>query len=113
MMMRANPEVRADAGKVAIQRGPVVYCAEEADNGPNIANIELLPEPDFAVVYDEKLLGGVCYITAKARRARVGSYDGLYREMNNDYEETVVKLVPYYAWSNRGEGEMMVWLRQV
>jgi hypothetical protein len=113
MMMRANPEVRADAGKVAIQRGPVVYCAEEADNGPNIANIELLPEPDFSVVYDEELLGGVCYITAKARRAKVGSYDGLYREMNNDYEETVVKLVPYYAWNNRGEGEMMVWLRQV
>lgn len=113
MTMRANPEVRADAGKVAIQRGPVVYCAEETDNGPNIANIELLPEPDFSVVYDEELLGGVCYITAKARRAKVGSYDGLYREMNNDYEETVVKLVPYYAWNNRGEGEMMVWLRQV
>lgn len=113
MTMRANPEVRADAGKVAIQRGPVVYCAEETDNGPNIANIELLPEPDFSVVYDEELLDGVCYITAKARRAKVGSYDGLYREMNNDYEETVVKLVPYYAWNNRGEGEMMVWLRQV
>lgn len=110
MMMRANPEVRADAGKVAIQRGPIVYCAEEADNGPNIANIELLPEPNFAVMYDEELLGGVCYITAKARRAKVDNYDGLYKETDNDYEETVVKLVPYYAWNNRGEGEMMVWL---
>lgn len=112
MRIRANPEVRADAGKVAVQRGPMVYCAEEADNGSNIASLELLPQPDFAVTYDENLLGGICYITAKARRIKADGYDGLYREMNDAYEETTIKLIPYYAWNNRGEGEMAVWLRQ-
>lgn len=110
MMLSANPEVRTDMGKVAIQRGPIVYCAEEVDNGPNLAGIELLNEPNFAVTHDNDLLGGVCYITAKAKRAK--AFDALYKEGGVDYEETVIKLIPYYAWNNRGEGEMAVWLRR-
>lgn len=123
----ANPLVREDAGKVALTRGPQVYCLEEADNGPLLSDIRLAREPDFETRYEPGLLGGVTCIEGKAFRgggscSGGGNGDGsdsdggwrdeLYREADFDYRPIKVKAIPYYAWANRGRNEMRVWINQ-
>lgn len=109
----ANPAVRENVGKVAVTRGPVVYCMEEADNGPNLHLLAIDPARKADVTDDS-----VCGITAKAvwlHGFRYGTEDqaqGLYRVWNEEKKEPVVmKLIPYYMWANRMENEMQVWTR--
>ena len=108
----ANPQVRADSGKAAIMRGPLVYCLEEADNGGNLPAIyadtsePLIEEPS-------EILGGIVTIKGKGRRICEASWQGgLYGEEKPRTEETEFTAVPYYCWDNRGEGEMLVWLKE-
>lgn len=114
MRVKANPNVREDEGRVAIQRGPIVYCLEEVDNGPNLNNIVLPKGCKFEVEYEKDLLNGVCVIKAEAERENYGSWgEELYKaDVNVSYEPVKIKFVPYFAWANRAPGEMMVWVRE-
>ena len=108
--IRANPEVRACSGKVCIQRGPVVYCLEEIDNGSNLSALSV----DTAVSPGEResdIPGGLM-ITASGKRRRAWTDDKLYGEFPSQYEETVLQAVPYALWGNREKGEMTVWIRE-
>ncbi len=107
-LVRSNPKVRENAGKVAIQRGPVIYCIEEIDNGKNLHNI-VVPHD---IKFNEELLNGVVVVTAKVYRIKEWSDDESYCSIENRYMETEMKAIPYFAWNNRGIGEMMVWLRE-
>lgn len=110
----SDPRVRANAGKTAIQRGPLVYCLEEADNGANLHQLLLPADREIAL---ERRADGTLALKAEAVRrtgrpdARSGLYSygrqGLYAE-----EKATVTMIPYYAWANRGEGEMAVWIRE-
>ncbi|RCX22507.1 hypothetical protein DFP94_10187 [Fontibacillus phaseoli] len=110
----SHPLVRANAGKVALQRGPLVYCLEQADNGPHLHEIVLPRDAEFRAGKEDSLLGGIVSIEAEALRLRDEEWPGgLYSSepapgMKND----TVKFIPYYAWANRGEGEMSVWVRE-
>lgn len=112
--MQSNPEVRANAGRVAIQRGPLVYCLEEADNGPNLHALALPADAKLTETYNRELLGGMVAIGGEALRDSVGAwgYD-LYKPYEKAYEKATLKAVPYFAWGNRKEGEMLVWIRSV
>ncbi|HWR11546.1 MAG TPA: beta-L-arabinofuranosidase domain-containing protein [Rectinemataceae bacterium] len=129
--VRANPLVREDAGKVALTRGPQVYCLEEVDNGPLLSDITLAREPDFETRYEPDLLGGLTTIEGKAFRGGCGGCDGddcgsgggsggrgggwrdeLYREADFERKPIKAKAIPYYAWANRGRNEMRVWINQ-
>jgi hypothetical protein len=92
--IEANPHVSADRGRVAIQRGPIVYCFEAVDNGGHAKDIVLARDAKFAVEHRKDLLGGVTVITAVAADGRK------------------LTAVPYYAWDHRAPGEMIVWPRQ-
>ena len=108
--IRANPEVRACSGKVCIQRGPVVYCLEEIDNGSNLSALSV----DTAVSPGEResdIPGGLM-ITASGKRRRAWTDDKLYGQFPSQYEETVLQAVPYAFWGNREKGEMTVWIRE-
>ena len=108
--IRANPEVRACSGKVCIQRGPVVYCLEEIDNGSNLSALSV----DTAVSPGDRecdIPGGLM-ITASGKRRRAWTDDKLYGEFPSQYEETVLQAVPYAFWGNREKGEMTVWIRE-
>lgn len=108
--IRANPEVRACSGKVCIQRGPVVYCLEEIDNGSNLSALSV----DTAVSPGEResdIPGGLM-ITASGKRRRAWTDDKLYGEFPSQYEETVLQAVPCAFWGNREKGEMTVWIRE-
>ncbi|MCA1293606.1 glycoside hydrolase family 127 protein [Paenibacillus sp. alder61] len=110
----SHPLVRANAGKVALQRGPLVYCLEEADNGANLHEIVLPREAELTAVREEQLLGGVVTVRSEAEKLREEDWtNGLYSpEAVPGTKPHPVKFIPYYAWANRGEGEMTVWVRE-
>lgn len=110
--IQANPKVRMNAGKVALQRGPLVYCLEEVDNGPCLTDICLPKDATFKTYYDENLLGGVTVIEASACRSDTEWDDILYQPAQDSCRKVTIKAIPYYAWNNRGRGEMLVWIRQ-
>ena len=113
-LVEANPKVREDIGKAVVMRGPLVYCLEEADNGPQLQQIYLKEEPKFCTEFQPELLKGV--VTIKAEGKRVSSHgwegEGLYRTYTGkQFEDAELKFIPYYAWTNRTPGEMAVWVR--
>lgn len=100
----ANDKVAADRGMVAVERGPLVYCAEWADNpGRDVGAALLSMDPKFAVERSERL-GGVDVVKAQAQYVSLDK-DGSLRADRGE-----LQLIPYYAWANRGEGKMRVWL---
>jgi len=113
MRIKANPNVREDEGKVAIQRGPIVYCLEEVDNGKNLNNIVLPTDSKFEIKKD-KDLNDVCVIETDAFREKYEDWnDELYKsDVKVSYEKTRIRFVPYFAWANRTPGEMEVWVRE-
>lgn len=109
----ANPKVRHAAGKVAIQRGPLVYCLEEADNGPELHNLSLPRESAFHQTAGTGVLQGKVLIEAQGLRIPTPEEDKpLYsfdRQQTQTEKQTLV-FIPWFSWANRGEGEMRVWV---
>lgn len=103
-LVAANEKVADDRGKMAVERGPLVYCAEWPDNENIDLFSVLLPREAQLAVTGEKAPGGACVIAAKAQRL---SYDAEGKLCTSD---VTLKLIPYYSWANRGQGKMMVWL---
>ena len=101
-IVKANPKVEADHGRVAVERGPIVYCAEWPDNRFNVHSILLNQHPQFKVTDKPELLYGIRQITTDAQAL---SYDKAGKLVTKDVELT---LIPYYAWAHRGEGDMEV-----
>jgi len=111
-LIEANPKVKEDAGKVAIQRGPIVYCLEEVDNGSNLSALSILHDTKFEVEFNENLLGGVSVVKGKGLRTLETTWeDTLYRPFNREEQPVEIKAVPYALWGNRNPGEMEVWIR--
>lgn len=111
-LVYANPKVRADNGKVAVVKGPVVYCLEEADNGKNLGAYEIPKDTVLKEEYDSELFGGTMTIMADAVKVVDDWGDNLYRTKPPKKEKAALKFVPYCYWNNRGKGEMLVWVRQ-
>lgn len=103
-LVAANEKVADDRGKMAVERGPLVYCAEWPDNENIDLFSVLLPREAQLAVTGEKAPGGACVIAAKAQQL---SYDAEGKLCTSD---VTLKLIPYYSWANRGQGKMMVWL---
>ena len=105
-----NKNVRYDLGRAAIIRGPLVYCLEEADNGPGLDEIIL----DTSCELREEMTSdwnGSVRLTAQGWRVSAPDTDELYMPYQSVKERVQVKAVPYYLWNNRGEGEMQVFTR--
>jgi len=112
-LMKANPAIRNNIGKVTIQRGPLIYCLEEIDNGSNLSGISIPFCNEFTEEYDEKLFGGAIVIRGEAFRIDVSTWDDqLYSTIEVNEMPTFLKAIPYYMWGNRKSGEMAVWIRQ-
>ncbi|NLE55276.1 MAG: glycoside hydrolase family 127 protein [Lentisphaerae bacterium] len=107
----AHPSVRHDAGRVALQRGPVVYCLEEMDNGPDLADLRLPPVAELDVHPGPADLGGVPVITGPALRRDKSAWDHkLYAADNSHYHACTLTAIPYFLWANRAPGEMIIWI---
>ena len=108
----SHPLVRSNAGKVALRRGPIVYCLEEADNGKALWQIALPRKSPLRARWDKKLLGGTVVIEGKAIRLAGDAKDAaLYRTTPPKGKPVAIRAVPYCLWSNRKSGEMTVWVR--
>jgi len=112
----AHTAVRNNIGKVAISRGPIVYCMEGADNGENLHLLSIVKDAEFVYQYREDLLGGVGVIKTKGyeQAAMDVNNSNLYQKHKEQIvtREKELMFIPYYAWANRGENEMQVWIRQ-
>jgi DUF1680 family protein len=104
--VKAHPGVIADNGRIAVERGPVVYCAEWPDNGFSVLSVFMNRKPAFTVEGKPGLLYGIQQINTAAQTL---GYDEKGRLQTND---VTLSLIPYYAWAHRGKGEMSVWLPQ-
>jgi DUF1680 family protein len=107
----ANPLVSEDVHKVCVSRGPQVFCAEGVDNGEDLHLLSLPKTSDLECTWDDELLGGVAVIEAEGIRFKDAGGSGLYRsEEAVSQEKQRIRMIPYYAWANRGRNEMRVWL---
>lgn len=105
-VVKAHAKVEADRGRVAVERGPLVYCAEWPDNDFDIMSVLVNRRPQFETVEKPDML---CGLTEIKTGAQVLGYDSEGRLTASDVELT---LIPYYAWAHRSSGNMMVWLPQ-
>ena len=113
VLIGARPEIRANAGRAAIQRGPLVYCVEEADNGAPLASLSLAEEPALSERHEPELLGGCVVIEGEGRVPAATDWpeDQPYRPLRAATRPTRFRAIPYFLWGNREPGEMSVWLR--
>ena len=111
-LMEANPLVEECRGQVAVQRGPIIYCLESNDlNGVDIDNIAIPVDAKFTPV--ETTIEGsrmMALETEAVNRAEASWENTLYREISKDKNTVKIRLIPYYAWGNRGDSEMTIWI---
>lgn len=113
--IRANPKVRADAGKVAMVRGPVVYCLEEVDNGENLSAIYVDADQELKEIYEPEVMGGTLTLELEGKKISCGNWGEheLYGAKKSELKNVKLKAVPYSSWGNRKTGEMTVWLKEL
>lgn len=100
----ANDQVQSDRGRVALQRGPIVYCLEWPDNGGHVRNLMVPDTEPLEASFESNLLGGLEVINGTAYSLKTGERDEVVRTPQK------FRAIPYFAWANRGHGEMMVWI---
>jgi DUF1680 family protein len=109
--VQSHPQVKDNKNQIAIKRGPVVYCLESVDlpDSLNFKNIVFNPGSKLRAVYKKDFLGGIVILEGKASLVSKNKWEGdLYNPLN--IRSIDIRLIPYYAWSNRGISEMAVWL---
>ncbi|MBR5109924.1 MAG: glycoside hydrolase family 127 protein [Clostridia bacterium] len=114
--LKASPLVKETMGQVCFTRGPLVFCAEEADNGKNLHLLRVLPDQVAEAREKTMLIDGMTLpaMTLPGRRLKEPAANApLYMPWTPaETEETEITLIPYFAWNNRGKGEMRVWLAE-
>ncbi|MEX0859527.1 MAG: beta-L-arabinofuranosidase domain-containing protein, partial [Cucumibacter sp.] len=108
----AHPAIKADVGRVALRRGPLIYCFEQADNpGIDLTLARLPREEAIAVGAREDLFGGAVALATNGKLLDAGSWGGgLYRDGPPPSLDTTLTAVPYFLWANREPGAMRVWV---
>lgn len=114
-IVRANPHLRHNVGKIALQRGPFVYCLEQADNGEDLHNLQINSVAEITNTAGEGVLANYCLLKAQGKRVSPpSSSDSLYsfNAPAPELKNTELTFIPYFSWANRGEGEMRVWVNE-
>ncbi len=104
--VKAHNNVEADRGRIAVERGPLVYCAEWPDNDFDVLSVFMNRQPQFEVINQPDILNGINELRTDAQ---ILGYDDKGRLTATDVKLT---MIPYYAWAHRGSGAMSVWLPQ-
>lgn len=104
--VQANPKVRQCCGRVAVQRGPLVYCAEGVDNPLPLKNLYVDVKAEGRLIKNDEL----DFYEIELDGFIKPETDELYYDYDENYVEQKIKLIPYYAYANRGETDMLIWL---
>lgn len=103
-LVKANDRVADDRGRIAVERGPLVYCAEWVDNDFDVFHFVMDKAPKFADSYEKDVVKGVVELSTE------GQVLGYSNDGKVVAKDATLKLIPYYAWNHRGPGKMLVWL---
>jgi len=106
--IHANPKVHYNAGRIAIKRGPIVYCAEGTDNGNYLKSVKINKNPEYKCEQSQIEGNKIIKITCDCESITEPS-DILYSEKPFNKEKKRFTLIPYATWANRGRNEMLVW----
>lgn len=106
-LYEANAAVQNNAGCVAVARGPVVYCLEEADNGKHLRSLGISSQAAFSLEEND----GYKVPVLLTQGLRKKEQEGLYRVYSRECEQVTLRFIPYFAFANRGVSEMLVWTR--
>ena len=107
----AHPGVVMDAGRVALKRGPLVYCIEEADNpGGRVQRLKLPRQSQLEVKQRPDLFDGIVTLSASGTAIEESDWTSLYRTRPPKERQATLTALPYYLWANRGQGSMLVWI---
>lgn len=104
-IIASHKKVHENSGRVAVMRGPVVYCLEGVDNGKDLPCIMLDVKGEFSVCEKDFLVPSL-----KTTGYQPKDTDSLYFDATDDYEEIPLRFIPYFAFANRGESDMLVWV---
>jgi hypothetical protein len=104
-------QVAGNRGRVAVSRGPLIYCAEEADNGGHLDQFAINPDDPAEVRQEDGELGEVVFLSVSGLKEEQTD-DSLYSLSAPATKPCGMKMIPYYLWDNRAPGEMLVWLRR-
>ena len=107
----ADTRVSADTGKIAYMRGPLVYCAEGRDNNGSVLDLRVFAGAQPLEEWSDEL-NGIVTMTVPGQRICKRDEERLYYEDKPEIVPEMVHMIPYYAWANRGENEMRVWLTE-
>ncbi len=108
----AHPAITFDLGRVALKRGPLLYCLESADNPVSLECLMLPAGVELQSVHDPQLFGGAIVVQSEIVLCEKGDWKGeLYRTEPVRFGAYTMRAIPYYLWDNRTAGEMRVWLR--
>ena len=99
----ANEKLKEDIGKIALQRGPLMYCAEWPDNNGKTSNIIIPASANFTIEFKPALLNGVTVLKTEVPAVIINGAENISTVKQS------FTAIPYYSWANRGKGEMMVW----
>lgn len=111
--VHAHPNVRNNFGRVALQRGPIVYCVESIDVGVPVSSLVLPRSQEFLAVYEKQMFGGTTTIRGEAAHVTESQWEKqLYGFGQPSMDLVPFKAVPYCVWGNRDATEMAVWLRE-
>ena len=111
--MYAHPDIQADGNLVTLQRGPLVYCLDSADNAIPLHRLFLPRTSHVSSSFDRSLFGGIITVTADAMALDTFGWDnGLYRPQSPATYPAKLTAIPYYLWCNRGISAMRVWIHE-
>ncbi|HOW70300.1 MAG TPA: glycoside hydrolase family 127 protein [Phycisphaerae bacterium] len=108
--VESDPRIKGNVGRVAIERGPLVYCLEGTDNAGRVRNLALPREAKLTEKLEPELLNGVVVITADGLTASRADWGGALYGKAGEARKAKLTAVPYCAWDNREPGEMVVWI---
>ena len=111
-LMEANPKVEETKNQIAVKRGPLVYCTESADLPENISVNQIVLDKASSMEPEMLKIEGrnVLVLKATASGKEMDWNKKLYRRISEPTDSFDIRLIPYYVWGNRGQGEMSVWL---
>ena len=111
-LLESNPLVEETKNQVAVKRGPVVYCLESADlSHASVSDIMIPASIKLQPIQMKVDNGNVMALTGEARLLQGNNWKNtLYKEVNRTVKPVKIKLIPYYAWANRGKTDMTVWM---
>ncbi|HCQ8415734.1 TPA: glycoside hydrolase family 127 protein [Klebsiella michiganensis] len=111
-----NPLVRHQAGQVAVQRGPLVYCLEQADNGEQLHNLQLPRDARFSTVEGKGIFARKILLQAPGYKQTAEDAENQalwhYDRAPSSRQPQVLTFIPWFSWANRGEGEMRIWVNE-